>query len=313
MLVLGMDVGGSRARCLVSDLEGRRLGVGRGGGGNPVSHGVVPAIEQIRTALEEALRDVDRAQIAASVIGVAGFGNDAEARNAFQAMWASLGVASPPQVTHDTLVAFAAGTPEGTGTVIVSGTGAAAVEVTDHEPSLVADGLGWLVGDEGSGFWVGRQALRHALRPRVPGAEGDALAVSVSLHLLGRIGAREELVSAAYAGPPVALARLAPVVVEAADGGDLVALRILAAAADRLEESAASVRAAGADSPIVLSGGMFATRHLTEPLHERLHRRWPDAPIRRATNGAGGAAWMAARWLGVPLPDSLHARLTGDP
>ncbi len=307
-----MDVGGTRARCLVADLSGRRLGVGRAGGGNPVSHGVLTAIEQIRTALEQALRDVDRSRIAASVIGVAGFADDAQAQDAFRVMWSSLGVASRPQVTHDTLVAFAAGTPEANGTVVVSGTGAAAVEVVDDEQGLVADGIGWLLGDDGSGFWVGRQALRHALRSGGAELGDDPLTVSVSRHVLGRLGTRVELLRAAYAGPPVALARLAPVVVEAADGGDLAARRILAAAADRLEESAASVRQAGADSPIVLSGGMFATRHLTEPFRERLHRRWPDSPIRRATNGAGGAAWMAARSLSVPLQDSLHADLTRD-
>ena len=312
MLILGMDVGGTSARCLVADLDGRRLGIGHGGGGNPVSHGIGTAIEQIRTAAEEALRDVDRSQVSASVVGVAGFADESRARDAFGLMWSGLGVASPPQVISDTLVAFAAGTAETTGTVLVSGTGAAAAEVTDGRPALVADGIGWLLGDDGSGFWVGRQAVRHALRPRGPGVDDDPLAVSVALHLLGRRAGRNDLLAAAYAGPPVALARLAPVVVEAADGGDLVACRILAAAADRLDESAASVRAPGAASPIVLSGGMFAARHVTEPLRERLRRRWPAAPIRRAMNGAGGAAWLAARSLQIPLPASLHADLTRD-
>jgi N-acetylglucosamine kinase-like BadF-type ATPase len=311
MLILGMDIGGTQARCLVSDLDGRRLGVGYGGGANPVSRGIATAIEQIRTALEQALQGIDRSEVAASVIGVAGF-SDTTARATFDAMWSTLGVASAPQLIGDTLVAFAAGTPQASGTVIVSGTGAAAVEVIDNEAGLVADGIGWLLGDDGSGFWVGRQAVRHALRPRGPGVEDDPLAVSVSLHLLGRAGTREEVLAAAYAGPPVALARLAPVVVEAADGGEAVARRILAAAADRLEESATSVRASSVASPIVLSGGLFAAPHLTEPLSERLRRRWPDAPICRATNGAGGAAWLAARSFGVPLRPELHALLTRD-
>lgn len=310
MLILGMDVGGTRARCLVADLTGRRLGIGEGGGGNPVSHGVVAAIGQIRTALEQALRDLDRTRVASSVIGVAGFAEGDEARLAFQTMWESLGVTGLLRLTNDTLVAFAAGTPQVSGTVIVSGTGAAAVEVVDGHEGLVADGFGWLLGDHGSGFWVGREAVRHALRPGGGLGRDDLLTVSVSHHLLGRLGTRVELIRAAYAGPPVALARLAPVVVAAADQGDVVARQILEGAADRLEQSAASVRHVGAHSPIVLSGGMFATRHLIDSLEERLRARWPRASVHRATNGAGGAAWLAAQSVGVPLPGSLHADLT---
>jgi len=312
VLILGMDVGGTRARCLVADLTGRRLGLGEGGGGNPISHGVVAAIEQIRTAIDQALRDIDRTRVASSVIGVAGFAEGDEARLAFQTMWEGLGVAGQLRLTNDTLVAFAAGTPEVSGTVIVSGTGAAAVEVVDGHEGLVADGIGWLLGDHGSGFWVGREAVRHTLRAGGAVCRDDLLTVSVSHRLLGRLGTRVELIRAAYAGPPVALARLAPVVVAAADQGDVVAQHILATAADRLEESAASVRDVGADSPIVLSGGMFATRHLIDPLRERLRARWPRASIHRATNGAGGAAWLAAQSLGVPLPASVHFDLTRD-
>lgn len=312
MLVLGMDVGGTRARTLVADLEGRRLGIGEAGGGNPTSHGTAAAMSQIRASLEQGLREVEAGSIGAAVIGIAGFADRAEALTAFLAMWSGLGIGCPPQIVHDPLVGFAAGTPEASGTVIISGTGAAAMEVSDGREGRVADGSGWLLGDEGSGFWVGREAVRHAIRLDALGLPPDRLASAVADHVLGGPGDRTDLVTAVYAEPPVALARLAPIVARAADEGEPVARRVLAAAAERLEESVVSVRGPGSTSPVVLCGGMFGAHHLTSSLTERLAARWPGAPITRAGYGAGGAAWLAARSLRTHLPDSLHTALVGE-
>ncbi len=309
MLILGMDVGGTRARCLVADLDGRRLGSGEAGGGNPTAHGTASAVVQIRSALDQALTQVDRTQVAAAVIGIAGLADRDEAGSALGQMWSELRLGCPPQIVHDTLVAFAAGTEEASGTVIISGTGAAAVEVIDGREGLVADGIGWLLGDDGSGFWVGREAVRHVVRRASLGRAPDPLAHAVTAQLPGHPAGRTQLLSAAYGEPPVALARLAPVVARLAEVGDPAATGILEAAAALLEESAVQVRAPGAETPIVLCGGVFAASHLTTTLTGRLAQRWPAAPVRRAGNGAGGAAWLAARSLDVPLGRFLHRDL----
>lgn len=313
MLVLGMDVGGTRARSLVADLSGRRLGVGEAGGGNPISHGTVTAMAQIRSALEQSLQRVDPSRISAAVVGIAGFADRTEALAAFRVMWSQLGVRCAPVLTHDTLVGFAAGTSEDTGTVIISGTGAAAVEITAGREGRVADGSGWLLGDEGSGYWVGREAVRHAIRLDALGLAPDQLSAAVADALLGRPGDRIELVTAVYAQAPVSLARLAPVVAAAADLGDPAARRVLAGAGERLEASAVSVRPVGSTSPIVLCGGMFGAQYLTDWLTSRLRARWPRAVVARAGYGAGGAAWLAAQSLhddrALTLADGLHAEL----
>ncbi|WP_228564599.1 BadF/BadG/BcrA/BcrD ATPase family protein, partial [Catenulispora rubra] len=84
----------------------------------------------------------------------------------------------------DVTVAFAAGTPAPDGTLLVSGTGAVAARMHDRLPVHFRDGYGWLLGDEGSGFWIGRQAARAALAAadgRRPMAE---LATSVLARLI---------------------------------------------------------------------------------------------------------------------------------
>lgn len=310
-LVLGVDIGGTSVRAQLSDLAGARLGVGRADGGNPNAVGMATAVEHIRTALESALGTVDRGAVAMAVVGAAGFGGQRDPGPAFLAMWSALGLRVPPTIVSDPLVAFAAGTPDRDGTVVVSGTGAAAVGVVDLRTDLVADGIGWLLGDDGSGYWVGREAVRHTVRP-ARGIPDDPLSLAVTTHLLGHAGDREAIVRHLYAGSPMRLTTLTRVVVGAAEAGNADARRILDDAAALLERSTSAVRGPGLETPVVLSGGMFASAHLRASLSTRLRRHWPGAPIHMATNGAGGAAWLAALALDRESPVSLHAALTRD-
>ncbi|MEO7059678.1 MAG: BadF/BadG/BcrA/BcrD ATPase family protein [Lapillicoccus sp.] len=311
LLVLGVDIGGTSVRAQVSDLAGVRLGLGRAPGGNPNAVGMDAALAHIRMALEDALAPVDRAKIGAAVVGAAGFGHEQGPGQAFLDMWAASGVPVAPSVVSDPLVAFAAGTDGRTGTVVVSGTGAAAVAISDLDVDLVADGNGWMIGDDGSGYWVGREAVRHAVRPW-RGIPDDPLTLAVTTHLLGGPATRQDLIHHLYAGSPIRLTTLAPVVVAAGEAGDPDARRILEGAAALLERSTASVRPEGATTPVVLGGGMFASALLRMALTDRLQTRWPDAQVVQATNAVGGAAWLAALVVDPSSPPSLHAALVAD-
>ncbi|ACZ84875.1 N-acetylglucosamine kinase [Streptosporangium roseum] len=172
MYVLGLDVGGTSSRALLLDASGRRIGYGRAPGGNPAAHGTGTAAANIRQALEPALLGVDPAEVVGAVVGMAGVG--ALDRAVFDRMWASAGLRCVPAVTGDLGVAFAAGTAEPRGTVLIAGTGAIAARIEDGEPVAVSDGLGWLLGDQGSGFWLGREAARAAVRGLSRG-ESDGL------------------------------------------------------------------------------------------------------------------------------------------
>lgn len=307
-VVIGMDVGGTSSRALVADLTGRILGSGRGGGGNPVSRGIGPAMAAIRAALEEALVGVDRDAVAANVIGAAGFGAGT-AHEALEQVWGELGLPGEPVVAGDVEVAFASGTDALDGSVLVSGTGAVAGEVVGGRPGRLADGLGWLLGDHGSGFWVGRAAIRHALSTRREA--DDELAREVALRLTGREEVdRQAVIAAAYAIEPVRISELAGVVVEAAGAGSAPARTILEAAADELVATLRGVRDPGADSVVVLGGGLLGTDFLNAAVTRRIAQEWPGAPVTSCGSGVGGAAWLAARNLGVPLPAGLHAALT---
>ncbi|MFJ1753072.1 N-acetylglucosamine kinase [Kitasatospora sp. NPDC088134] len=327
-LVLGLDVGGTSTRVLVADLDGRVLGTALGAGGNPVAHGAEAAVREIGGAVRSALADLDPARVAAGVIGLAG---GLVAPPELLALWPATGLTVLPALISDAELAHAAGTDAPDGHLLLSGTGAVAAELRDHRLRRTADGHGWLLGDRGSGFWLGREAVSATLTAvdrllPLDALDGaplrlSGLAAAVADALLGPEPdqgsqggpgrePRSALIAAAHAQAPAKLARFAPVVLDHAAKGDPVALSLLDRAADHLVDTLALIREPDSPLPVVLAGGLLTTdTPLAALLRPRLAARWPGATLHPAGNGAGAAAWLAARSLGRGTPE-LHRRLT---
>ncbi|MFC4144688.1 N-acetylglucosamine kinase [Micromonospora mangrovi] len=320
-VVVGLDVGGTSTRAVAYDLTGARRGEGRGGGGNPTSHGADRAAAELLAALRATLAHVDPTRVRAGTIGLAGAGRllaDPQARAAFDGAWSAAGLRCPYTVHGDALVAYASGTAAPDGTVLIAGTGAIAAQVRDLRLDRVADGHGWLLGDAGSGFWLGREAVRRLLADLDRAQPPGDLATRVLAELTGspevapRPRATADAVVQSVTGrAPVELARLAPLVVAAARAGEPTGVALVAEAAARLAESASRIRPVGAIDPVVLGGGLLTgDTPLGDAVRAELARRWPDAPLRTAGDGAAAAAWLAARELPeVTDPAALHALL----
>ncbi|MFC0003036.1 N-acetylglucosamine kinase [Micromonospora siamensis] len=324
-IVVGLDVGGTSTRAVALTLTGERVGSGRAGGGNPTTHGADAAATQLLAALNAALADVDTAAVRAGTIGLAGAGRllaDPDGRAAFDRAWREAGLRCPYAVHGDALVAYASGSPAPDGTVLVAGTGAIAAQVRDLRLDRVADGHGWLLGDAGSGFWLGREAVRRLLATLDRGEHPGPLGRAVLAELLGtdEVAARpratvDAVVQTVTRRPPVELARLAPLVVTAAAEHEPVAGSLVAEGAAHLAETAGRIRPAGSTEPLVLGGGLLtADTPLAAAVRAELARRWPDAPVRTAGDGAAAAAWLAARDLPeVTDPTTLHALMVRPP
>ncbi|MFE9690776.1 N-acetylglucosamine kinase [Micromonospora sp. NPDC005806] len=320
-VVVGLDVGGTSTRAAAVRLDGVRLGTGRAGGGNPTSHGAERAAGELLAALRAALADVDPARVRAGTIGLAGAGRllaDPQGRAAFDRAWSDAGLRCPYAVHGDALVAYASGTAAPDGTVLIAGTGAIAAQVRDLRLDRVAGGHGWLLGDAGSGFWLGREAVRRLLSDLDRGAAPSELARRILAELTGspEVAGRprataESVVQAVTRRPPVELARLAPLVVTAAREGEPTAGALIAEAATLLAESVSRIRPVGATDPVVLGGGLLTgATPLADAVRTELAARWPAAALRSAGDGATAAAWLAARDLPeVTDPAALHALL----
>ncbi|WP_242608613.1 N-acetylglucosamine kinase [Actinomadura formosensis] len=183
--VVGIDAGGTKTRCVVLTLGGALAGSGTGPGANPNSGGDTAGA--LTTALREALGDLDRTHILTGVFGIAGAGSAGRpaAVTAARQAWQAVGLRGSPAVVTDIAVAFAAGTSEPKGIVVFSGTGAGAAVISDGTIVQRADGYGWLVGDEGSAVWLGKEAVRAALAAYDGRGSPTLLTDSVPRALLG--------------------------------------------------------------------------------------------------------------------------------
>ncbi|HEY7485357.1 MAG TPA: BadF/BadG/BcrA/BcrD ATPase family protein [Streptosporangiaceae bacterium] len=161
--VVGVDAGATTTRCAVMAPSGTIAGYGRGPGANRNSGGDTTA--SLTTALRTALRDLNLSLVAGGVFGIAGAGaaGRAAAVHAATEAWHACGLTGAPSVVTDISVAFAAGTNAPTGIVVFSGTGAGAAVISHGQIVKRVDAYGWLVGDEGSAVWLGREAVRAAL------------------------------------------------------------------------------------------------------------------------------------------------------
>ncbi|WP_444964168.1 N-acetylglucosamine kinase [Nocardiopsis sp. M1B1] len=324
-----MDAGGTATRALVAALSGERLGEARAGGANPNSHGAEQAAERLAEAVSGALDAAGpraRGAVAFGVVGLAGVSalRDDEVRAYLERALAGVGLAPENTAfTGDDEVAFASGTPGPDGTVLIAGTGAIATRVEERRRTRSADGMGWLIGDEGSGFWIGHQAARETARQLSRGGELSPLARAVAKRVIPgqRPSDGEEHLPEEHArnfarvlttAAPVTLAALAPLVSEAHAQGDPAAEVIVEAAAGHLAHSVHQVRSPGESLPVVLAGGVLSR---SEPVRAALTRKLAlcAAGARVATAGctAGAAAWLAALRAGAPEDDRrLHAAFT---
>ncbi|WP_202233051.1 N-acetylglucosamine kinase [Actinacidiphila reveromycinica] len=201
-LVVGIDAGGTRSRaCLAVGVPGGPvLGRGCGGPGNALSVGRADLTRHLAAAVGEALAGAlpadpeARGRIGAAFGGFAGAAPGAGpergedlAVSCLRDALAEHGVTGVPVgVGGDADVALAAapGAPRD-GLVLIAGTGAIAARLAGGRRAAVSDGHGWLLGDEGSGFWLGNHGTRAALEALDGRGPWTALVPRVVAHFLG--------------------------------------------------------------------------------------------------------------------------------
>ncbi|MBC9726251.1 N-acetylglucosamine kinase [Streptomyces sp. TRM68367] len=298
-LVVGLDAGGTRTRAVLAPAagDGAPLGEGAAGPGNALTVPVSQLTDHLAEAVGQAVPEPLRGRVVAATGGFAGAtGADADdpgRRNAHTALTvalhrlgitpASVGVGSDIEAAF----ASAPGTPAD-GLALVAGTGAVAMRITDRRGTTTVDGDGWLLGDDGSGFWLGRAAVRAALRMADGRGPATVLAASVgrALGLPGEVVPYEDpetwprahreayrchLLPAVMAGPPTRLARLAPLVAAAAGEKDAVAGAILDEAADHLTDAVRALEPRPGERVVATGGLLGPDGPLTAPLATRLH------------------------------------------
>ncbi len=164
-VVLGIDAGGSKTRALVASPDGQVIGSGEAGPANYQSTGQAAAFQALAQAVGQALETarIDIQQVASLCLGAAGIDRP-EDFAVFQGWAVQAFPRARLHLANDAQIVLAAGTPEGWGLVIISGTGSIAYGRTAQGAIARAGGWGYLLGDEGSGYSIGLQALQAVMR-----------------------------------------------------------------------------------------------------------------------------------------------------
>ncbi|WP_460038191.1 N-acetylglucosamine kinase [Streptomyces cavourensis] len=247
------------------------------------------------------------AQVAALAVGAAGMATLGGRLRAELpgALAAALGVRRLA-LAADAVTAYAGAVGQRPGAVVAGGTGMIALG-TDLVEWRRADGWGHLLGDNGSGAWIGRAGLEAAMRAH-DGRRGGSPALLDRLRSV--FGPAEELPGLLYprSDRPAVLASFAPEVAACA-GADAIAADILRRAGVTIAEAAAAVcpkEGAEADGgcEVALTGGLFRMGEpLIGPVREELARLVPQA---RLTTGTGDPLTGALRIARALAADDLR-------
>ena len=255
---IGIDGGGSKTEAAIGDEQRVLARV-------TVPSCKVQAVgeERARAALHQALAEACRAagivpaQLARGVIGVSGFSR-AGVADWLRARASELTTADI-EVVGDNAIAYAAAFGDAPGVLVIAGTGSIAFGRNAKGDTARAGGWGPLISDEGSGTWIGREAVRQAMRAA---DRGDAPALLADIMGAWQVTAREAVASAANQQPAPDLAALFPLVLRQAEAGDKIATEILAQAASQLAQLARDVVTrlfASESAEVAVAGGVFAS------------------------------------------------------
>jgi N-acetylglucosamine kinase-like BadF-type ATPase len=300
--VMGIDAGGTKTVCLLADEKGSILAEARGPGANLQAAGELGVENVLHQVMEEALTAGDHLP---SVIAIGMAGVDRENDLAVvRRIMRRIGFKARTIIVNDALIALLAGAGHEPGIVVLAGTGSIAYGRTLDGRATRAGGWGYVLGDEGSGYWIGRRALRAVVRE----ADGRSPVTALTPRLLRHFGVTraQGLVEIVYDRNlrPSEIAALAPHVQEAARESDVVAQGILADAADELVAAGASVMRrldmADASFTFVLGGGIFkAVPWLWAEMPGRLTQLAPKATVVHLTvEPAMGSVRLALDELG---------------
>jgi N-acetylglucosamine kinase-like BadF-type ATPase len=297
--ILGIDGGATKTLAAVFDLHERTLHLGHAGPSNEDAVGTRLAVKAILDATDQALAgaSIAHAQLAAAVLAVAGTDTASIDRHLHDTR------ADHWIVVNDVVGAWATATGAQPGVGAISGTGSNIFGVGADGRTWRAGGWGHLLGDEGSGYWLGAQSLVAALHDR--DGSGPPTALSDASLAFFRSPSVEALAASVYT-TPLTKGEVAAFAVETsrlARAGDVVARGLYARAAELL---GAQIRAVVANTgltgafPVGLIGSAFrAGEVFVAPLTDVILGFAPEARVFTVEMApVGGSLLLALRACG---------------
>jgi N-acetylglucosamine kinase-like BadF-type ATPase len=306
---LGADLGSTKTHTLIVDETGRALGFGESGPGNHETVGYDGMFESMNDGMEQALRaaGLHKEDLAGIGFGVAGYDWPSEIE-ATVSVIGRLGLQAPYKFVNDAVLGLVAGSEEGWGVVVVSGTGSNCRGWdSEHQREGRVTGHGVRMGEgAGASELVHRcmQIVGYSWTKRLP-------ATALADALVAYVGAKdlEDLMRGYTTDEYHVGAEAARIVFRVAEEGDQAASDLISWAGRELGEMANAVirqlEFENLEFDVVMTGSMFdGGARLIEPMRETVHRLAPRARLVRLSappvTGAVILAMEAARIKALP-------------
>ncbi|GGG74498.1 N-acetylglucosamine kinase [Edaphobacter dinghuensis] len=296
---IGIDAGGTKTRCVLAD-ETKILGRTDCGSIKLMRVGEVEATARLRRLLEETatMAGVSLQQVTGSCVGIGGVSIPAVREWCDTEMRAM--VSGAVEVCGDEEIALDGAFRGGPGILAVSGTGSIFLGRSADGTMYPVGGWGPVLADEGSGWWIGVEAVRAGFWAKDRGIKTNLLAEVQAAWGLGSLG---EVVEKGNDRPGPDFAALVPLVVRCAEGGDEMARAVLQRAGADLAELitlvAVKMMETSGDSkdPIGVAYVGSILEHVTIVRETMIAALKESAPqtyvLEGAVNALEGALWRA--------------------
>lgn len=251
MLSLGIDGGASSAKwSLIDDAQQ----IIKSGVSHPVDGHLyrTESLAKFTKFCAEIKNQLAGLQPDVITIGITGFG----APDLIKAELLKVFANAQISMSTDIALAYHSEFSPGEGIYLYAGTGSIAVHISKDSQEITAGGWGYLLGDEGAGYWIGREALRHLMLQIESHQSLDELSIAVS-EVVG--GANwSQVREYVYSKDRSAIAALSPTVVHSANSGTESAKGILASAAGHLFDLVTRLRKTigNPNLPLAFGGGI---------------------------------------------------------
>lgn len=263
--VLGIDGGGTKTVCVLASDEGRVISRAVAGPGNYLKVGLPAARQSFHTCIHNAIKQAGLGKIkpAAVCAGLAGADRESD-RRLMRQLFKELVGATHTIIESDAYITLMGATEGSPGVIVIAGTGSVAMGMNSRGQRARAGGWGHIIGDEGSGYDIGRKAIVAAFRSY----DGRGRKTILEKKIVGFLKLKkiEDIVSLVYNKkmPPDQFAALYPLVHMAARENDPMARQLLSEAGRELSVTTTAVikRLAMENTQVcvAVSGGVFKWR-----------------------------------------------------
>lgn len=278
---IGIDAGGSKTKIAIADEKSDIIYSASGNAANILKEGTKSAAKLVAGLINKSLSDsgIFPEDIAGTVIGAAGAGRKSDAENFSAELEKFLSGRFETRVISDAEAALEGAFGGKPGCILISGTGSIAYGKDKNGNIYRSGGFGRLIGDEGSGYSIGRKGLNEFSR-QLDGRREKSLLYEV-LKIKLNVKSPDDLISVVNA-ENFNIASVAPPVIETAPQGDKICLKIIDEETNELIDLGTSVfsKSQTGEKRLSLSGSIISTEnYFSSTFKQKLYKKFPGIKI----------------------------------